>query len=68
MIFFRVCSRGERERERERGRVRERERESTELTAGVNFVFGGFLDRTIRGETREPRSAGERSLERQSAP
>ena len=36
LIFFRVCSRGERERERER--------EWTELTAGVNFVFSGFLD------------------------
>ena len=36
-FFSRVCSRGERERERER------ERESR-LTAGVNFVFSGFLN------------------------
>ena len=36
-FFSRVCSRGERERERER------ERESR-LTAGVNFIFSGFLN------------------------
>ena len=69
MILFFECAHAERERERrererEKERGRERKREQTELTAaGVNFVFSGFQS-TIRGETREPRSAGERSWER----
>ena len=43
--FFFECAHAEREREREREkREEEREREWTELTAGVNFVFSGFLD------------------------
>ena len=46
LIFFFECAHAERERERkrEREREREKEREQTELTAGVNFVFSGFLD------------------------
>ena len=57
-FFLSVLTRREREREREkRERERERERERVDRTY-----------RWLRGETREPRSAGEKSLERQSAP
>ena len=66
-FFSRVCSRGERERERVSERERERERESR-LTAGVNFVFSGFLN-DPRRDKRDSKCRWEgSSLERQSAP
>ena len=67
--FFLKCSHAQRERkrerEREREKEREREREYTKITDGLTFSVAFS---TFRGGTRETRSAGERSLERQSAP